>query len=387
MVQFDVNSITQRIINRLRAKESWADVLFYSTNQRLIDIFAEELAYDMSYDEILTRESKWSLARQVSSLMAESQFYNYVPHRKVGASGELKISTSETFSSAYSTNIEIPKYATFSSSSNLNFVVADTTNLLNNEQYSYINIVQGTPKSESFIAQGNYYETFTIYNNSIENSVYDVYVNGELWEKIDYLREASSGSSKVYELNNLLDFSGVTIKFGNDYFGKKLSTGDIVLFQYVETDGISGNVTSTGVVTNVQSTFYDVNNNAVDLYCTNDSYLSGGLAYESIESIRVKAPKVYQSGDKAISKSDYKSIVELFSFVKKATVWGETEVNEDNGNIPGTYIASEENVIHISAITTSDVTLSSEQQLTIRETLNDKKSPTDIVVFTDVIVV
>jgi len=380
MTQFDATSIKNRLIERLKAKTSWSDILFYSANLRLIDIFAEELAYDAQYDEILTIEGKWSIAQQISSLLAETQFFNYYPFRKKGSSGYVKVSTSETFNTIYALNIDLPKFTIFSNGS-LSFVASESFALLNNEASTLIPVVQGSPKTETFIALGNTYETIQIINSSIENTIIDVYVNGTIWSPLKNIRESSGGNELIYEIRNLNDFSGISIKFGNDNFGKKLVKGDVVLVKYLETAGELGNIESANNITTVESTILDSNGNEVTLYCTNDSPIIGGSSYEDIESIRAKAPKTYQTGDRAISKEDYKSILENFSFIKKGTCWGEAETNDDLGNLPGTFLPSEENVVHLSVVTTSDGQISTTQEATIRDALNDKKPPTDIVVF------
>jgi len=379
-IRFDADSIKQRIKDRLRSKSSWAKILYYSANQRIIDAVAEEFAYLMLNDEILTVEGKWNLARQRSSLMAENKFFNYFPYRKKGARGFLKVSTSKTFDKMYGVNVPLEKYKTFSNN-NYNFCIAETTILSTIEQYKNVEIVQGNYREVQFTAQGLEKESFTVINDSIDNDIFDVIVNNETYTKVDYLRDAASKDDKIYTIENLIDFSGVKITFGNDYFGKKLRAGDTVVFKYIETDGSKGNVESSNNITTVISSFEDSNGNPVDLFCTNDEAIVGGVDYEDIESIRDKAPRSYKSGNVAIIKDDYKSICESFSFVKKTTVWGEAEINEDNNNDPGTYIEPEENLVYICCISSSDGSITRFQEKTIRAEINEKKSPTDIVRF------
>jgi len=145
--------------------------------------------------------------------------------------------------------------------------------------------------------------------------------------------------------------------------------------------GSNGNVHSQNSITTVSSIIYDEENLEVDLYCTNDNEISNGLDYEDIEKIKVNAPKSYKAGNTAITTDDYKAIMSKFSFVKKVNVWGESEVNEDLHNPPGTLIPQEENVVHVCLISTETSGVSSEQELQIREEILTKKSPTDIVVF------
>lgn len=384
MVQFDFDSIKNRLIERLRTKESWKNILFFSTNSRIIDVFAEELEYCMQMNEIYSTECKWTLAKQRSSIMSEVQFFNYYPYRKIGATGFVRVSTSSTFNSSYPRMIPILKYSEFSTSSGITVLCSETTNIPAGVNYVDIPVVQGTYKSQTFLATGIENESFKIINPSVENFVFDVYVNNELYTVISFIRESSSGLDKVCTVTNINDFSGIIITFGDGYFGRKLNNGDIVEIKYIETNGLSGNIDSSNIVTNVVSTIYDSTGIEVELFCTNTSSISGGRNYEDIEDIRVKAPKSYQAGNRAISKNDYESIVDSFSFIKKSTCWGETETNLDKGNLPGTYIPTEENVVHISAVSTTDQTVSTEQQVQIRDVLNEIKSPIDIVVFENV---
>lgn len=379
-VMFDFDSVKKRLQDRLKAKTSWANILFFSTNQRIIDIVAEEIAYSMQYDEMLTRESKWNLAQQITSIMSENQFFNYFPHRKIGATNFLKVSTSKTFNYSFSKNVIIPKYSMFSNN-NLTFCSVETTTITPLDLFKNVEIVQGVAKELKFIAKGETNEFFEIKNPSIESYIFDVTVNNELFTKIDSLLESDFGNSKVYELKDFKDFSGVRLTFGDDVFGKKLNNGDVVSFKFIETDGLNGNVYSQNSITKINSTIYDEEGLEVDLYCTNEYEISGGLDYESIEKIKINAPKSYKSGDVAITTDDYKSIMSKFSFVKKVNVWGETEVNEDLHNLPGTLIPQEENVVHVCLISTESSGVSQEQELQIRDEILTKKSPTDIIVF------
>jgi len=429
-MQFDVDSIKTRLINTLRSKASWAKILFYSTNQRLIDTMAEGLAELARYDEYLTRETKWTLSLNRSSLTTQSKVVGYTAHRKIGSSGILRIGidtaigsetwistkTFKTGDTVYyndilyksiqdsnlnkqpdtevlwwslldikpSNTVLIPKYSVFSDSASLKMTNINTENLTTTDNFIDIEVIQGIPKSTTAIAQGDIYEEIDVNNVSIENSEYEIYVNGVLWTEISDLRLTADGTAKNYEISNKIDFSGITLKFGNDTFGKKLEIGDVVLFKYVETLGVSGNISTVGVIDTVESTIYDSVSSIVDLKCYNLQQFDGGTDEETIENIRTMGSNVFQTGDRAVSKLDWKTILLQNNFIQNAVVWGEYEYNIDNGNIPGTYVSVQENVVHISAYTPSGTQLSSSQKDSIRSYLNDYKAPTDIPQFTDV---
>lgn len=387
MVDFSFNAIQQRILDRLRASQNWANILYDSTNMRLIDAFAKELEYSSQYGEMALTESKWNIARNKSSLLSEIDFFNYSPFRKVGAIGSVRVSSSSTFNTSYPVQILIPKYSTFSNGNDIYVCTTENKILFPTETYIDIPVVQGVPQTLSYTASGSIYETITINNDSIENYYFDLFVNGVLWSVIDNIRLAETGSDLVYTIKNKIDFSGVILRAGNDYFGKKLNSQDSVIFKYIETLGDLGNILSANIITNVESSFVDNNNDPVTLYCTNLEAINGGQTYEDIESIRTNAPRFYQTGNRAISLTDYIAILENYPYIVKANAWGESEYNIDNGNPMGTYIAPQENVVHVCGLTTDGQSINSTQETNIRNDINLLKPPTDVIQFENIQIV
>jgi len=382
-MDFSVESVKARMQAALRAKSSWADILFQSVNNRLIDTVAEAIAELARYDEYLTREKKWDLAQDISSLLTNSKFMQYTPHRKIGSSGDIKVSTSSTFNATPSNSVIIPKYTIFSNNEDIKFATTQDEILLTTDNYIEIPVIQGIPLVYTHIADGDEFEEIEIENDSIEDTLYDIYVEGELWTKIDDLNDAS-GTDKVYELNNEVDFSGITIKFGNNIFGKKLDEGNTVIIKYLQTLGVEGNVLSLGLITTVESTIYDENSSIVALYCTNAESLDGGDDTETVEEIRTNGIDAFQAGDKAVTQSDYSIKLRENSLILKASVWGAYEYCVDNNLDLWTWIDTEENIVHVCAITPLGVELTEDQQESVIEDLVLYKSPTDVLQFEDV---
>lgn len=430
MSTFDVTSIKNRIITSLRKSKAWSTILPNSASFRLIDAVAEEIAYLALYDEYLTREQKWNLARNRSSLISQSDIFKYTPARKTGANGQVKVSISQYINNddwntltTYATddytvyndliykslqdsntgnqpdtsptywqyqdvsptkNISIPRFTIFSTDDDIQFTNTSASTLTTADQYKYIDIIQGIPNSDNFTALGNVFEEIEIDNDSIENTFLEVYVNNILWTKVDNIYSADENEKK-YEVFNKPDASGIIIKFGNGSYGLKLSTGDVVNIKYLETQGYDGNVNETNQIINVNSNIQNVDGETITLYVTNTDVVTGGLEREGLESIRANAPLYFQAGDRATTKNDYKTIIEAQSNVSKAVAWGVNEVNEDNNDDPWTFVDSEENVVHVAALNTAYNTLSNAEKLIVATAINENKSPTDIVQFEDVV--
>lgn len=396
IMKFDYDSVLARLKARVLSKLDGENLLLFSTNSAFLEAAAEEFADADMYDEFLTREAVWETAQGYNSIMKQVSFYDYKPHRKVGSTGYIRVSTSKTFDGSWGTNITIPKF-TQMSGGGLTFLSKESTYLAANADYVDIPVIQGEKTEKTVeITSTAYpelrYAAIVIKDPDIENSLYSVKVNGVLWTEVNSIRLATSNEDLYYTLQTLSDFSGVEITFGNGVFGKKLEYGDIVTFEYLQTKGEDGNVLSGGIITSVDTALKDESGSDVELFCTNLDALVGGSDYESVESIRSTAPLSFQTGNRAISSSDYATLIKQTNLVDKVQVWGEKEINEDAGNKPGTYVEASENLIYITGITVDPETgiglpLSESSKSLIREALNDKKGTTDILQFVDTQVV
>jgi len=434
-LDFSFNSIKDRIITSLRSKSEWANILYFSTNMRLIEAVAKEIEELARYDEYLTRETKWDLARNKSSLVTQAAVLGYKPHRKIGARQKLWVSSKEkAFSpewnqytvyeagdvvrygeqntlyealvdnqgveptntnywkkttAVHSSVIGIPKYSIFKTENDIYFTSMSSVDLLTTENYAEIDVVQGIPRTFTTIAQGLIYEEIEIENDSIDNSFYELRVNNDLWTEYNDIRQAEA-DDKAYQILNKLDFTGIIIRFGNNLTGKKLSAGDTITFKYVETLGELGDALSKGVVNTVVSTLVDNKGETVDGYCYNDEVISGGKDVEHIEDIRSNAKYTFQSGYNVVGKNDYKIyLLNNFDFIQKCVVWGAYEQNIDDGKDPWDWISTQENLVYISAFTTGETPtqLQNNQKVEIIQDINEKKPPTDIIIFKDVVFV
>ena len=380
-IKFDFNSIKQRVKNSLSSKSEWSSFLDYGVVDNIIDAIVQEMAYEMNYDEYLTYENWWQKARNKSSLLVQSGVHGYKINRKMGASGTLRISTSSTFDAPYSknVNIELPKF--FSFSGNDIYVVTNSINtLLQGTNYIDVTCVQGEPFVLNFVAEGDNFEEKDVDYDSVENNLYSLTVNDVEWKCVDSLYECGE-DDLVYELNMKSDLSGLTIRFGNNIYGKKLNNGDVVKFQYISTKGSDGNIYTSNVIDTVESQAFDINGKPVKLYVKNISSILGGKDYPSIDEIRELSPKVYQTGNRASNVDDYETLIKQFSYISKIEVWGAYETNLDNGNDPWTFIPTEENVIHVASLNTEYEELTSAQKSNLIADLHSKCDPTDIINF------
>jgi hypothetical protein len=399
MLRYDYDSVLARLKERTLQKLDAQNILLFSTNAAWLEAVAEEFDDLSLYNEFLTRENIWDTARGTSSIMKQASFFDYRPHRKIGATGIVRFSASKDFSGNWLYNINIPRW-TQCSGRGITFLTKDSYYLPSNVDYIDIPVIQGEVTRFSTVInhasypwpKGTAYAQIQIFDPDVENTLYEVRVNGERWEEIGNIRlavqEPDPERAKVYAIRTMSKYEGVILYFGNNMFGKSLQHGDTVEFTYLKTKGTNGNVLSAGIVTTIDSEIKDERGDVVAMYCTNLSALIGGQGYETLADIKVNAPRLLQTGGRAISSKDYEILVRKTRLVDNCQVWGEKEINEDRGNPPGTYVDASENLIYITGYaidsqTLLGITITDAAKQTIREFLNDKKGTTDILHFVD----
>lgn len=150
-----------------------------------------------------------------------------------------------------------------------------------------------------------YSETFTLMNN-----VVDANANS----KVYYLQENPLGYYEIY--------------FGDGILGFNPSAGDIVKIDYLISDGAAGNVSTNAPISWSTNVIANESSRVINTV----SYPQGGADAESIEQVRFNALNTYSAAGRAITATDYSSI--LLSEIPGAqsiNVWG------GENNIPPVY--------------------------------------------------
>ena len=120
--------------------------------------------------------------------------------------------------------------------------------------------------------------------------------------KVYFLQEGEDGKFEVY--------------FGDGIVGQSLSDGNIVILEYIVTNKAEANSASTFTLSGSVGGFTDVT-------ITTVSSAQGGAEAQSKESIRYNAPLQYARQDRAVTTSDYETLVqELYPNAQSVSAWG-----------------------------------------------------------------
>ena len=124
-----------------------------------------------------------------------------------------------------------------------------------------------------------------------------------------------TSTSKVYFLQET-DTGKFQVSFGDGVIGNKLSDGNIVILEYIVTNREEANGASTFTLSGSIGGFSNVT-------VSTNSSAQGGAEPESKESIRFNAPLQYTSQDRAVTTTDYETIVRsIYPNALSISAWG-----------------------------------------------------------------
>lgn len=334
--ELDFDNIKNSLKSYLKDKPQFKDYNFEgSTISTLLDVLAYNTHYNAFYLNMVSNEMFLDTALKRSSVVSHAKLMNYTPRSAICSKATVDI----TFTGVQGSSFTIPKYTKFYSESidgiNYPFVTLDSANatVINNTA-TFTNIVlsQGQPLSFSFIVDltSNPTTTFKISDANIDLSTLNVrvYENQQstafqIYNSVDSYLTLNS-NSQVYFIQESLD-GYYEIYFGDGVLGKKLTTSNVVVIEYVSTQSVVVNQVKKFTLSDRLLSNY---NNCI-INCTIPA--SGGTVRESIDSIKYQAPKSFSSQGRAVTKEDYISAIQQNKFgysFDAVNVWG----GEENDN-------------------------------------------------------
>lgn len=129
-----------------------------------------------------------------------------------------------------------------------------------------------------------------------------VTVNGVVWTQVDDFLD-SDGTDEHYRVEVNSDQIAKVI-FGDGVSGKVPEVNADIVYEYKVGGGSVGNV-PPGSIVNIPGSFFDVNNNPVDLVVINETESSGGGDREDIEVTKLRLPKSIAAKEITINYEDF----------------------------------------------------------------------------------
>ena len=334
----DFDQIRTSIKDYLRANSNFTDFDFEGSNfSVLIDTLAYNTYITAFNSNMIVNESFLDSATVRENVTSLARNIGYVPYSRNSASAEISFTVSpdpnqilEDGTKIYTSSVTLKEGLVctgsvrgssyiFSIPENITAPVISGVASFNN-----IRINEGTFLSKKFTVVNSLDQKFILDNSFIDTSSIRVYVKGisdpglgTIYSLVDNILEINS-NSQIFLIQEIPD-EKYQILFGDGIFGKKLENESIITVNYIITDGKDGN----GIEKfSFAGSFVDAENRIVipqnTINVTTNRKSQNGSDIESIDSIRYYAPRLYSSQYRAVTASDYETII-------KSKIYGNAE--------------------------------------------------------------
>lgn len=335
-VTFD--GVRQNIVEYLSSNPTFKDYNFTAPAiSTLIDALAYTSHYLIRYANFSLNECFLDTAQLRKNVVSHAKELGYIPHQYTAAKVKLRVSLTPGLQIDDGT--KIPSNTIFlasSSNKTYTFRTLEPFVFVKNDVgvwYADVEAVEGTFVTESFI-QDEYYTTrYILINENIDTSYLKVLVfkseSDMIGDEFSPVTDITSfgNDSKIYFLQENYD-GKMEIYFGDGKLSEKLNPYSIIKVSYLVTNGSNANNIVNFTLANKIG---DIGINQTTITCLSPS--EQGADKESIESIRLNAPKYYQAQDRAVVTSDYNALLtnKFGGWIDSVVTWG----GEDN--IPPQY--------------------------------------------------
>ena len=338
-VNLDFDQIKTSIKDYLKSNTNFTDYDFEGSN---LSIIIDALAYNTyitSYNtNMAANECFLDSSTLRENVVALARNIGYVPRSRRSSRAKISFFISgitETVTATIRAGIICNGAASntsfiFSIPEDITVPVSNGVAIFNN-----IEIYEGSLITQNFTvntAQTN--QRYVLANSSIDTSTIRVKVKPSesssstvTYKQIDNIVGVTSTSSS-YLLQEIED-ERYELIFGDDVIAKKLSNNNYITVSYIITDGKSGNGAAQfsfiGNVVDQDGATIDASNFSL---VTTEENSRDGDDIESISSIKYYAPRIYSSQYRAVTSSDYESVLGyIYPNVESVTAYGGEEMN------------------------------------------------------------
>lgn len=325
LVGLDFQTIKTNLKTYLKNNSAFKDVDFEGSNiNTLIDLLSYNTYLNSFYTNMVASEMFIDTAQLRDSVISHAKSLNYTPRSFVSASAEIALTVTP---SVPDTNVVIPKGTTFTSRVGSNTYTFSTSateviNTSNNGVFTAnLMLYEGTYIADSFTMNySNTSQRFVLSNPTIDTGSISVTV----------IEDGGSTTLAYTKTETLIGLTSLTkayfveaaenqqyeVRFGDNVFGRKPNDGAVIVVEYR---------TSSGELPNGASTF--LNDGNIDTHAnvsiTTISSAAGGAINETIESIRYNAPRNFQVQGRAVTATDYETILKAnFGDIQSISAYG-----------------------------------------------------------------
>jgi len=331
ITDLDFDAVKYNFKTFLSQQTQFSDYNFEGSGiSTLLDILAYNTHYQAFHANMLANEMFLDTSLLRASAVSHAKALGYTPTSMKSSNATISVTVSEVPVSQ--TSLTMSAGMIFNASVNdisYQFVtVADHTATSDTGIFSFsdIKVYEGTRINYTYsVNSQNLEQQFIIPSSTVDTSTLVVRIQTSSTDTTTETYTLStdftalSSTSKVYFLQEVED-GRFEVYFGDGVIGYKPIDGNIVILDYVVTNGSLADGASTFTAGTTVGGYSSITT-------LSTSNASGGGLPETVDSIKFNAPLKYASQGRAVTPDDYKSILpSVYTNIKSVQVWG----GEDN---------------------------------------------------------
>ena len=323
----EFQQVKSSIKNFIKTKTDFTDYDFEGSNlSMLLDVLTYNTLYtsynvnmaanELNLDTAVLRDNVVSIAKRLgyrSGSYTSSRVTANVTITDVSSYDYVRLNKGKILTASLN-----GKTYTFLSRKNLEINSKGKTSVT----FTDVELYEGTEYSISYtVDSSNEHQRFFIPNNFVDSETIRAFVITDPTNttETEYTKKETivnvSNSDEVFFVEEVQD-QKYEVVFGDDVIGRKLRDGEVVRLEYIITDGSEANNIKksgfkfTGKVSGLTTQTTAAINYSKITWSLNTEKSDGGSEYESIRSIKYRAPRYYASQERAVTLSDYESIIQ-----------------------------------------------------------------------------
>jgi hypothetical protein len=342
---------------------------------QLVNVIGSTVQNILLYiEDALTEQNKYTAQRK-KSIYSLAQISGYNPSLGKAATCTVCLSLQPNNYSTYSVVISNKMKMTCAYNGLTYNVIlpqeAITVNINLAQSNKYLQLVEGTFETQSFVATGGQYYTQTVlFNGDMDLDYLEVKVNDVLWTREESLYDMEPDGLQYVAKTSLT--KGIDLLFGNDQFGRALSADDKIEVTYLLHDGELGNIIGNEPVyfsfedEITDATGEPVSANEIFVVTLNDNNsVSSGTYSETAEKVK----ELIGYNSRALVLADpknYKIMLNRFSFVGYNRTWSEEGSLIVNSIVLRNFANATNTGSEYFSLKKSDMLLTDEQKTSIK---------------------
>tara|TARA_B100000945_G_scaffold65454_1_gene48926 strand:- start:1911 stop:3752 length:1842 start_codon:yes stop_codon:yes gene_type:complete len=322
---FDFDNIKQNLRSFLQDQPEFSDYNFEGSG---FAVLLDTLAYNTHYlgfnANMLANEMYLDSADIRKNVVSLAKMLGYTPTSAKSPVANVDI----LLNNASGATVTMAKGTAFTSKvDDINYQFVTNEDIIMTPQdgvykFSNVDIYEGTLVTYRYTVDStDVDQKFIIPNVNADTSTLKVIIqnsNSDTTQTVYTLASGLKGltnTSKAYFLQET-DNSKFEIYFGDGVIGNKLSDGNIVILEYVVSNKEEANGASSFALSGSIGGFTNAT-------ITTNSVAQGGSESETKESIRFNAPLQYTAQDRAVTTTDYETLVKsIYPNVQSISAWG-----------------------------------------------------------------